>query len=248
MLAWSGLRHRYADGAEIAYADFTLREGRHLLLRGASGSGKSTLLALLAGLLRVQQGGLEVAGTSLAGMSPRALDAWRGATLGVVPQRLHLSDALTVAENLALPALAAGQGADTARAQELMAALDIAELAARRPHQLSVGQAQRVALARALMRQPRLLLADEPSASLDDEHTLHMLALLLDAAEREKCTLVIASHDARVIEALTARDDFTEVVLRSRPREAGPASQLGALAGGTTPMTRVTDWTDGGST
>jgi len=213
MLAWGGLRHRYAGGAEIAYADFALAAGRHLLLRGASGSGKSTLLALLAGLLRVQQGELSVAKTELQTLSPRALDAWRGATLGVVPQRLHLSEALTVAENLALPALAAGQGADPARAAELMEALDIAELANRQPHQLSVGQAQRVALARALMRRPRLLLADEPSASLDDEHTLHMLALLLDAAEREGCTLVIASHDARVVEALAERDDVSEVIL-----------------------------------
>lgn len=215
-LAWSGLRHRYATGAEIAYADLALSPGRHLLLRGASGSGKSTLLALLAGLLRVQQGMLSVAGTELQDMSPRALDAWRGATLGVVPQRLHLSDALTVAENLALPALAAGQGADTARAAELLAALDIADLGARRPHQLSVGQAQRVALARALMRRPRLLLADEPSASLDDEHALHMLALLLSTAEREGCTLIVASHDGRVIDALGERDDVTELVLPGR--------------------------------
>lgn len=213
MLGWAGLRHRYAGGAEIAYRDFTLPEGRHLLLRGASGSGKSTLLALLAGLLRVQQGELQVAGADLAGLSARALDAWRGATLGVVPQRLHLSEALTVAENLALPALAAGQGAQPARAAELLEALDIDELGARRPHQLSVGQAQRVALARALMRRPRLLLADEPSANLDDEHTLHMLALLLDAAEREGCTLVVASHDGRVIEALSEREDVSEVVL-----------------------------------
>lgn len=214
MLAWQGLGHRYAGaGQSIRYADFALRGGRHLLLRGASGSGKSTLLALLAGLLRVQQGSLEVAGTDLTALGPRELDAWRGATLGFVPQRLHLSDALTVAGNLALPALAAGQRADPARAAELLEALDIAALARRRPHQLSVGQAQRVALARALMRRPRLLLADEPSASLDDEHTVHMLALLLDAAEREGCTLVVASHDARVVEALGARDDVSEVVL-----------------------------------
>ena len=157
MLAWGGLRHRYAGGAEIAYADFGLAAGRHLLLRGASGTGKSTLLALLAGLLRVQQGELVVAGTELAGLGPRALDAWRGATLGVVPQRLHLSDALTVAENLALPALAVGQRADSARAAELLEALDIADLSPRRPHQLSVGQAQRVALARALVSAPRVL-------------------------------------------------------------------------------------------
>jgi putative ABC transport system ATP-binding protein len=214
MLAWQGLSHLYAGADKaIRYANFALAPGQHLLLRGASGSGKSTLLALLAGLLRVQHGELEVAGTELARLGPRALDAWRGATLGVVPQRLHLSESLTVAENLALPALAAGQGADPARAAELLEALDIADLGTRRPHQLSVGQAQRVALARALMRRPRLLLADEPSANLDDEHTLHMLALLLDAAEREACTLVIASHDARVVEALSARDDVSEVML-----------------------------------
>lgn len=222
MLAWGGLRHRYAGGAEIAYADFALGPGRHLLLRGASGSGKSTLLALLAGLLRVQRGELHVAEAELQSMSPRQLDAWRGATLGVVPQRLHLSEALTVAENLALPALAAGQAADRTRATELLAALDIAELAHRRPQQLSVGQAQRVALARALMRRPRLLLADEPSASLDDEHALHMLALLLTTAEREDCTLIIASHDSRVIEALGERDDVAELVL------AGPRGDASA--------------------
>lgn len=238
MLGWTGLRHRYAGGAEIAYRDFALPAGRHLLLRGASGSGKSTLLALLSGLLRVQQGDMHVAGTDLAGLGARALDAWRGATLGVVPQRLHLSEALTVAENLALPALAAGQGTDTARAGELLAALDIAELAGRRPHQLSVGQAQRVALVRALMRRPRLLLADEPSASLDDEHTLHMLALLLDAAERERCTLVIASHDGRVIEALGSRDDVAEVVLRGESPTGRPTLTTGA---------RTTYWLDEGT-
>lgn len=213
MLSWRGLAHCYAGGAEIAYADFALQPGCHLLLRGASGSGKSTLLALMAGLLRVRQGALTVAGTELATLGPRALDAWRGATLGFVPQRLHLSDALDVAGNLALPALATGQATEPGRAQALLAALGIADLASRRPHQLSVGQAQRVALARALMRKPRLLLADEPSASLDDSHTRHMLDLLLEAALRERCTLVIASHDARVVEALGARGDVVEVAL-----------------------------------
>jgi len=234
MLAWHGLSYRYADAPEaISYADFELAPGQHLLLRGASGSGKSTLLALLSGLLRVQQGTLTVAGMSLAALSPRALDAWRGATLGVVPQRLHLSDALTVAENLALPALAAGQGADDARATALLMALGIAPLASRKPHQLSVGQAQRVALARALMRRPRLLLADEPSASLDDSHTAQMLALLLDAAAREGCTLVIASHDGRVIDAMTRQTDLTEVVLggqRDGPLPAWPAVPAGDRA------------------
>lgn len=214
MLAWSGLTHRYPGGAqEIRYADFTLAQGRHLLLRGPSGSGKSTLLALLAGLLRVQQGRLQVAGTELEGLGARALDAWRGATLGVVPQRLHLSEALSVADNLALPALAAGQRADGVRAAQLLQALGIAALGGRRPHELSVGQAQRVALARALMRRPRLLLADEPSANLDDSHTAQMLDLVLESCEREGCTLVVASHDSRVVERLAASGRVMELLL-----------------------------------
>ncbi len=214
MLAWQGLAHRYPGAdREIGYADFELPAGRHLLLQGASGSGKSTLLALLSGLLRVQRGSLGVAGVALQGLSPRALDAWRGRTLGVVPQRLHLSEALTVGENLALPLLAAGQAGDPERAAALLGALGVAERAARRPHQLSVGQAQRVAVARALMRRPSLLLADEPSASLDDGHTAQMLDLLLESAAREACTLVIASHDARVLQRLGPRGDLTIQVL-----------------------------------
>ncbi|MFG6469020.1 ABC transporter ATP-binding protein [Roseateles sp. BYS87W] len=238
MLAWRGLRYAYPRSAAIAYPDFSLRPGHHLLLRGASGAGKSTLLALLSGLLRVQAGELHVAGTALHGMPARALDAWRGATLGVVPQRLHLSEALTVAENLALPALAAGQPALPERARTLLDALDLSGLAQRRPHQLSVGQAQRVALARALMRKPQILLADEPSASLDDEHALHMLALLLDAAERERCTLVIASHDARVTEALSVRDDVSELVL------AAPDGSAQAVENTRHSSDRTTYWVD----
>ena len=214
MLAWSGLRYRYPGAAQaLRYADFALAPGQHLLLRGASGSGKSTLLALLAGLLRVQQGRLTVAGTELVTLGARALDAWRGATLGVVPQRLHLSDALSVAENLALPAWAAGQRAEAERAAQLLDALGLSALAARRPHELSVGQAQRVALARALMRRPRLLLADEPSANLDDAHAAQMLDLVLAHGEREACTLVIASHDGRVAERLAATGRVMELCL-----------------------------------
>lgn len=221
LLAWTHLRHRYPGAThEVAYRDFSLPAGQHLLLCGASGSGKSTLLALLSGLLRVQQGQLRVAGAALHEMPARELDAWRGRCLGVVPQRLHLSEALTVAENLALPLLAAGLPAEPRRADALLAGLGVAELAERRPHQLSVGQAQRVAIARALMRQPALLLADEPSASLDDAHTRQMLDLLLDAAASQGCTLIIASHDARVAERLAQAGQVRSLVLDPALHEA----------------------------
>jgi len=202
VIAWSGLRHRYGQGAELVFADLNLPDGRHLLLRGASGSGKSTLLALLAGLMRPSSGDLEVAGTALQHLSAREADRWRGATLGFVPQRLHLSAALTVAGNLDLPFIAAGLKPEPARAAELLDRLDLGAVAERLPHQLSVGQAQRVALARALMRRPRLLLADEPSASLDDANTAQVIALLLQAANEQGATLVIATHDARVVQQL----------------------------------------------
>lgn len=202
MIAWTGLRHRYAQGPELSFDDLSLPTGQHLLLRGASGSGKSTLLAMLAGLMRPSSGQITVDGIALHTLTGRQCDAWRGAHLGFVPQRLHLSDALTVADNLALPFIAAGLKPDARRAADLLERLGLSELAQRRPHQLSVGQAQRVALARALMRRPSLLLADEPSASLDDAATSQTLDLLLQAATEQGATLVVATHDARVVQRL----------------------------------------------
>ena len=202
MIAWTGLRHRYALGSALAFDDLNLPAGQHLLLRGASGSGKSTLLALIAALMRPSGGEITVNGTALHALTARQSDAWRGANLGFVPQRLHLSAALTVADNLALPFIAAGLKPDAARAADLLKRLGLSELAQRLPHQLSVGQAQRVALARALMRRPKLLLADEPSASLDDANTAQMMALLLQAATEQDATLVVATHDARLVQKL----------------------------------------------
>jgi putative ABC transport system ATP-binding protein len=198
VIALTGLRYRYAQESELVFDDLQLPAGEHLLLRGASGSGKSTLLALMAGLLSPSAGQVVMAGVALNHLGPRQRDAWRGAHLGFVPQRLHLSAALSVADNLALPLLCAGLPPQPARVAELLDRLGLAALSQRLPHQLSVGQTQRVALARALMRRPRILLADEPSASLDDANTAQVLALLLQAATEQKASLVLATHDARV--------------------------------------------------
>lgn len=205
MIELQGLRYRYAQGPEIAFPDIALGAAPGLLLRGASGSGKSTLLALMAGLLSASAGVVRMAGTDLGALSARQRDAWRGANLGFVPQRLHLSAALNVRDNLGLPCLAAGQLVDAARVDALLTSLGLQSLAERRPHQLSLGQAQRVALARALLRRPRLLLADEPTANLDDENAAASLDLLQQAAAEQGAILVLATHDGRVAERLGAR-------------------------------------------
>ena len=182
----------------LSFPDFELPTGAHLLLRGASGSGKSTLLALMAGLLTPTSGRLTLAGQDVASLPPAARDAWRGAHLGFVPQRLHLSPSLSVRDNLSLPYVAAGLPPDLPRIESILSDLGVAPLLDRRPHQLSQGQAQRIALARALLRAPRFILADEPTANLDDDACTATLTLLRQAADQHGLCLVIASHDARI--------------------------------------------------
>ncbi len=208
MLFAQQLIYRYKQGAELLFPDVELQQGDTLVLRGNSGSGKSTWLALLAGLLTpsaTQQGELTVAGQRLNGLSNTARDAWRAKNLGFLPQKLHLSEALTVAENLQLAYFAAGlplNAVAKAHIESTLAALGVADFAHRKPSTLSGGQAQRVALARAVLLNPKIILADEPTASLDDDAASAALALLQTSAARCNATLVIATHDFRVSLAL----------------------------------------------
>ena len=172
--------------------------GRHGLVLGPSGSGKSTLLHLVAGLLRPTRGGIRVAGRDLAGARPRELDRWRGRTVGIVLQRLHLIAALSVRDNLRLARTLAGLPEDAARVAQLLADLRLDALAGARPARLSQGEAQRVAIARAVVNRPALILADEPTSALDDASCAAVVELLLGQADASGATLVIATHDARL--------------------------------------------------
>jgi len=202
MIQSTGLQFAYQTGATLAFPDVNVPQGGVLLLGGPSGSGKSTWLALVAGLIPASAGSLQVAGQMLGGMGALKSDAWRAANIGFLPQKLHLSAALTVQQNLALAFWAAGVAQDNAAIDAALNALGVADLAQRLPAQLSGGQAQRVALARAVLMRPRVLLADEPTASLDDHNAADAVQLLWTTAQSLGATLVIATHDARVGQSL----------------------------------------------
>lgn len=202
MIRTAQLRYSYPGAAPLDFPDIDIPQGGVLLLRGKSGAGKSTWLALAAGLLRPASGQITVAGQDLTAIQKIATDAWRASAIGFLPQKLHLSEALTVAGNLAMAQWAAGVTDDPQAVRRTLEALDLAELAGRKPRQLSGGQAQRVALARAVLLQPKVILADEPTASLDDDAAHSALALLQASAQRCQATLVIATHDMRVAAAL----------------------------------------------
>ncbi len=202
MIRSSQLVYQYRGGPEIRFPDVDVPQGGVLLLRGPSGSGKSTWLALVAGLLDAGGGELTVAGQVPGALKSAARDNWRAGAIGFLPQKLHLSAALTVAGNLALAYYAAGLPEDKAAIHWALDSLGVADLGGRMPSQLSGGQAQRVALARAVLLKPKVILADEPTASLDDAAAAAAIKLLQRSAAQCGATLVIATHDARVAQAL----------------------------------------------
>ena len=204
MIQTRALTYRYASGPALTFPDVDVAQGAVLLLTGPSGCGKSTWLALAAGLATPASGEMTVAQQRLGALNNIAADAWRARAIGFLPQKLHLSAALNVQQNLALAQWACGQPEDPVRIGAALTALGVQDLARRKPSQLSGGQAQRVALARAVLMQPQVILADEPTASLDDASAAAAVGLLLEAARAQGATLVIATHDARVAALIPA--------------------------------------------
>lgn len=231
MIRTRQLTYQYAAGPLLAFPDVDVSQGAVLLLSGPSGCGKSTWLALVAGLVAPSAGALTVAGQPLGTLTNIAADAWRARAIGFLPQKMHLSAALDVQQNLALAQWASGEPDDPARIHAALRALGVQALAKRKPSQLSGGQAQRVALARAVLLKPRVILADEPTASLDDEAAADAVGLLLETARKHAATLVIATHDARVAglipPGLHGQVGFESLQLKRNPDRLGAALQVG---------------------
>lgn len=178
--------------------DLTIQRGEVLAIVGKSGSGKSTLLNVLGLLEHPSTGTYKLGDTETTALGERKRARIRGDEIGFVFQQFHLLDRRTALENVAEPTL---YGASRLlpgrfdRARELLAAVEMSHRESSMPHLLSGGEQQRVAIARALQRQPRLLLADEPTGALDEETGEQVLDLLLSLVRTTGMTLILVTHD-----------------------------------------------------
>jgi putative ABC transport system ATP-binding protein len=203
MVALKSVAHRYSSHHQIAFRDWSVERGSQWLLLGASGSGKTTLLHILTGILKPSEGQVSINDTALYQLSSKALDQFRGQNIGIVFQQPHLIKSLTIAENLLIAQRFAGLPENKARIDEVLRSLNITEKKNAYPRQLSQGQLQRVSIARATINKPTLLIADEPTSSLDDQNAEAVLQLLLQQSALNEATLIIATHDQRVKNAFT---------------------------------------------
>ena len=198
-----GLNKVYGDGptAVRALRDVSLKfpQGEFAAIMGPSGSGKSTLLHILGALDKPTSGRVTVGETDLSGLSDRKLTLLRREQMGFVFQFYNLIPTLSAEENILLPALIAGERANkySKRLEELLDLVALLERRTHRPDELSGGEQQRVAIARALLRNPDIILADEPTGNLDSKTGAEVLELLRESAARYEQTVLMVTHDAR---------------------------------------------------
>lgn len=198
MVVISSLKYRYGTEKELSFPDFAVDKGSALLLLGSSGSGKTTLLHLMGGLLKVQEGRVEIAQQDIPSLSDSALDRFRGKSMGFIFQRNHLIGSLSVRRNLLMAPFLANVSQDENRVEEVLAQLGLSSKKNAKAGRLSQGEAQRVAIARAIINRPAVIFADEPTSALDDENCERVISMLLRVSQQNQSTLVVATHDQRL--------------------------------------------------
>lgn len=194
------LEKAYGKKVVLSHVNLAVPAEAFVWLQGQSGAGKTTLLNLIAGLERPTAGQVLVAGRDPSTMSARERTQFYRETIGLIFQGVELEPDLSLEENIALPGVFAGMAASqlSARTAQLTQILGITEDLARRPSEVSGGQAARAAVARALILNPKIVLADEPTANLDEANANLVLQLLQVVRTKLGVTVVVASHDARV--------------------------------------------------
>lgn len=188
----------YTKDVTFSFPNIICDRGKTLLITGGSGKGKTTLLHLLGGLLRPHKGEIIIGKTHLETLSEKDLDRYRGKNIGLVLQQSHFIASLSVLENVYLASWFTRRKKDIAKAKDLLKQLDLEDQMYKLPSCLSIGQQQRVSIARALINDPKLLLADEPTSSLDDENAFKVVNILTDLSKKFGTALIIVTHDQRL--------------------------------------------------
>ncbi|MEQ8822515.1 MAG: ABC transporter ATP-binding protein [Sumerlaeia bacterium] len=199
-----------SDQVVFHLPELRIARGERFALTGPSGCGKSTLLNAISGLVAPDTGTLKVAGTDVSRLSKAQLDAFRGATIGFVFQSFNLLDSFSALENV-LIGMRFGRSVKKAdrreRARSLLDEVGLSHRVHAKPATMSVGERQRIAIARALANRPRVLLADEPTGSLDPQTGQEIFALIQEVCEIEGCTLLFVTHDLELAARLPRQFD-----------------------------------------
>lgn len=205
MIQTHNLTFAYSPTKQFSFPDIECPDQDTLLILGRSGRGKTTFLHLLALLLQPQGGQIRIGQEDISQYSPSEAAAFRAKHVGLIYQRPHFVRSLSVLDNLILANYLAGKKADTEKARQLAQRLGFAEHLGKKTHQLSLGEQQRVGIARALMNEPQVILADEPTSSLDDENCYLVVELLKKQSAHLGASLVVVTHDGRLKDVFPKR-------------------------------------------
>ena len=197
MIKTKEVKFNYDNQVFFDFPDIKLKRGENLLIIGNSGIGKTTLLHLLAGLLKLNSGSIELFGKELRKLSSYQLDRFRKNNIGIIFQRPHFVNSLTVKENLQLAQYIADKK-DNNRIESILKNLNILDKSNKITNQLSQGEKQRASIALAIVNSPKLILADEPTSSLDDSNCSNVIKLLKKQATEFGAQLIVITHDSRL--------------------------------------------------
>ncbi len=197
MIKTRDIKFDYDNQVFFEFPDIEIKNRENLLIIGNSGIGKTTLLHLLAGLLESKSGSIELFGKEISNLNSYQLDTFRGENIGIVFQRSHFVNSLTVKENLELAQFIANKK-DNNRINTILKSLGILDKSDKNTNQLSQGEKQRASIALAIVNSPKLILADEPTSSLDDENCDRVIKLLKKQASEFNAQLIVITHDNRL--------------------------------------------------
>jgi putative ABC transport system ATP-binding protein len=196
MIETKSLEFSYDNSFVFKFPDIKLKSNENLLVLGNSGIGKSTLLHNLAGILRPKSGSIKIFDQDISKLSELELDKFRGQNIGIIFQRSHFVNSLTVGENLEL-AQFLGRN-KKGNIKETLDNLKILDKINKKPKELSQGERQRASIALAIINSPKLILADEPTSSLDDTNCSNVIKILKEQALKYQAQLIVITHDSRL--------------------------------------------------